>query len=133
MFLLRAFDPDRFKDQPLVSINLGDWDGRLELLTPKQLDALIEELTRRIAARKDREGLEASADSSVANATVDVQPGQVTIDVKEMGRRVAAKESVPGIQHLSASPSEEQTSQMSEPKPGQPRESNYCGTLKWMR
>ncbi len=74
------------------------------------------------------------------------------IEVKEMGRRAAPREAsearlqqtqaapLPGeqsvqvVQHLSASPSVEQKSQVtSEPKPDQPFESNYRGTLRWMR
>jgi hypothetical protein len=77
MFLLKAYCPEKFRDQPLVTINLGDWNGDCSLLSRAQLDSFIEEMTRRIARK---------------NATVEVQPRQVTSDTKEMGRRAASTE-----------------------------------------
>ncbi len=68
IFLLKGLRPEKYRDQPLVSIDLGDWNGDFSRLSPRQLDGFIEEMTRRVAANKAREAQGGNADISAANA-----------------------------------------------------------------
>jgi hypothetical protein len=46
-FLLRAYDPERFGNRPVVELNLKDWDGDISKLTDEQFAKLYETIEKR--------------------------------------------------------------------------------------
>lgn len=50
-FLLRAYDPKRFGNRPVVELNLEDWDGDLSRLSDAAAEKLLAQIEQRFAAR----------------------------------------------------------------------------------
>ena len=51
MFLLRAYDPERFGNRPVIELNLEDWDGDINKLTTAQQTKLLETLNAKLVAQ----------------------------------------------------------------------------------
>jgi hypothetical protein len=69
IMLLKANNPDRYKDRQTITLDLKDWDGDITKLSPAQVDALFEEALERagITEAELKKAIE-------AGQVVEVQP-----------------------------------------------------------
>ena len=49
MFLLRAYDREKFGDRQVVELKLEDWDGNIDRLSDESLKALLTKLEEKLA------------------------------------------------------------------------------------
>ena len=72
MFLLRAYDREKFGDRQVLELKLEDWDGDVSKLSEQSLRRLLAGLEARIAVEEAKQNAIALP---AAHQVVDVKPG----------------------------------------------------------